>query len=1840
MFSIANNLFVGVQEFFGALMEKLWEVGEGAAMAGPLLPFILLLLALWNPKLVAGSCRGHGKFVRLSVNLVLLWFCADYVSFTCAQRYLVVPVDRYYEEGCSWSLMGKGGLCPNVDLTNVGCLPVRLAGAAFTAYIEEAGDSNVMKHIMWAFGNVRWFLLGTAYMHERLLDLCVLLVASVGMSLVVAPLLLLLTVSVTAIGNGSVPLSRSCRKLWSWVRRVVSVLLVPCVGVTEALKKTRAARRRVLLMPVDDLRLLGFKRAELYEREKVLSVLTSQFRYPQVNMQGFCPNAVYESRFFTARLIREYRPTDYEKSLLTSAIRLIERDTGANLLHHVAQYLAPRKTVGAADHVAFSFAVVNANMLEELLNVLLSEAFLSVRCLPPDDYVYQAHNTRGSLKLASVFRSAGGDPVKGNASKAERECSPEQFVLEGAVGNESRVGAVDLFRERRVTARCAPEPGAGGVTSETDTGRGLPIVAAVPTCPKPVTKVADATRVLKVEGVGGAAIAADSGSVMIGAASEGGVVVPVGSCFGYKVKFPPKTCSYVCATLVGRGEGLHAGVTEEEMQATRQANKLKMARMVEFQASKIDETRGSTGLEGITDLERGLGRRSRDQQMSVGAKAALLRKTHLQLQNLDRAVLAWGKAQRAGRAAITNETFEAYKVLILQWLDWGLDAASEEVVAVAASVGVQRVLGLEAALLPVREVGSAILARPDIAAVQRALETDIVQLRSELVSSMGAIMALLQAKTAENPPARVVSIAESGDMGVVSCIGNAAKELKATKAKRRRALKQAATAATPDGPVTEVGGKPDVALLGVGDASRLEGPVLGRPPLRYQNTACFVSSLSGPMQGYLIKAGAGTVHFVTRRHARFGGVAVLLDTLVSNLDGQLHMYVDNQVAAVRLHNNGGKIYYKEDPDKVAFVVLLPTAIGEKPQPFVWEPAVKTSLSDVWKTEDGMVGLLLRAQCLHAKAGGGYEWVEHAGEANLQAGDRTVSINTSTAAGCCRATYYDWAGKIFAGHRYERMADGRPGADIELCLLPNAKADEVLFHQDSFNQPLQSIGEGLAIRAGDLRPVLSVADTVQRMLGTVTPLAVDYLAVRFSMSEDRVVDEINSSPFLNFDMDGNVVLVDYDEDCVRCAAVYAARLMLIHNYPDDESLLAQLLSMAVPCTVHHGDPTESELLFMSGRLLVNATGLQGPLLDGGRHAKTFVLEDKYPYVLPTVHAVSSLVDAKYSYMKPGLSLCKAEVAKFGNDVKYAPDRAVMSEIWSYVLQQDLVTCVSYVGDFSDDRVGVVVDELMTSGGDACLGGKSPMAGESMPGKTHRDFFERLAAETGLSPRAAGIVYLRNFVVELERFYTNGEKPQDYTDSVRNFHTWRVQGKADRYDWEKKLSKGDARSIQAPSVEMKFLWLYCMGQSDARWQEIDCYRTGYNLDGEVPKKVSNVMRNARCVAATDMKGFDRDMAEELMYPFFKYYVGTLCCGMPEYLTDAFYQSTCHSTLVFSDGTSVVKDHGNPSGFPNTLRLNSVVLRVCDLAVASTITGLHPRQYEDSRYGEYCGDDSRVWLLKEDNTPESQRYADLLDLTVGDHAIEVWAQLFGWEVKNEGLYKARGEVLTNQELLQLPLFISRGCMNYKGQYVTPLVRPDRVVSKLLFQRPNPGVKIMGVAACLAPLVRLHFDGQVYVPAIDALVALYPSEDVMGALEDAYVLGASYCVRRVLEGKKQKGKAPLRGRSRNFARDEDYAKQKELLVAGLYQEAAAHRLDLAFGGVYADDDTDRLHAAADAADRVKWEQDIDIEQDMRVVDRAGRGLGRDDFEEVMDFSVSLKDWCNENASGRWADRTERRRQ
>lgn len=329
--------------------------------------------------------------------------------------------------------------------------------------------------------------------------------------------------------------------------------------------------------------------------------------------------------------------------------------------------------------------------------------------------------------------------------------------------------------------------------------------------------------------------------------------------------------------------------------------------------------------------------------------------------------------------------------------------------------------------------------------------------------------------------------------------------------------------------------------------------------------------------------------------------------------------------------------------------------------------------------------------------------------------------------------------------------------------------------------------------------------------------------------------------------------------------------------------------------------------------------------------------------------------------------------------------------------------------------------------------------------------------------------------------NGEAAQ----CIETMRIWMVQGKRDGYKL-KKLDQG--RSIQAPTFTMKAIWKACFGGNDKGWVCRDTYfRTGRDFDLPVEFHHAAAYAKARSAVGLDETEFDRGIDRDMLSFFFHVYMPLNNPGVPDTLLRALFKCTADGMLVLTDGEGYLKDHGNPSGFPNTLRLNCVIQLLSWLYIIALLLDVEDWEpifdfFADDIYLEICGDDSRCWVM-------TARGADVLGESQGFTALlEAWAQWLPWAVKIEGQVVYQGESFAERMNMAPPL-IARKLVWIDGLLWSPLYNVNRVCRKLVSAEKGRDHEVeealrTSFFTTMAPVVYWHEVGAVCSPTVQTFI------------------------------------------------------------------------------------------------------------------------------------------------------------
>jgi len=313
--------------------------------------------------------------------------------------------------------------------------------------------------------------------------------------------------------------------------------------------------------------------------------------------------------------------------------------------------------------------------------------------------------------------------------------------------------------------------------------------------------------------------------------------------------------------------------------------------------------------------------------------------------------------------------------------------------------------------------------------------------------------------------------------------------------------------------------------------------------------------------------------------------------------------------------------------------------------------------------------------------------------------------------------------------------------------------------------------------------------------------------------------------------------------------------------------------------------------------------------------------------------------------------------------------------------------------------------------------------------------------------------------------------------------------------KKLFARGGRSIQAPPVTYKVLWLQAFATTDDRWvrKAGTPYPIVVNFNKPMTQHMQQVLQSAHASCSTDVTGWDRRLPAPLLKLFVYQYMRAHCCGVPDFMLDYFHEGLVHTKMAFPNGLVVQKSQGNPSGFPNTLRLNCVLQRlVNEVAQKRAFDKLEENgqmkegaKLTDLVYSFYVGDDGL-------NVARNADGLKALDL-----AFEEWKN-FPWEVKLEGRVVYDG---SENCMAQTPPFVSRTPVKIGGRWYLELHKPGKILCKVFSQangvQDTPEMRAereMGIITQLAHTIVMHAYGLRYDRCVHALDAYLRDRDGVG--------------------------------------------------------------------------------------------------------------------------------------------------
>lgn len=497
-------------------------------------------------------------------------------------------------------------------------------------------------------------------------------------------------------------------------------------------------------------------------------------------------------------------------------------------------------------------------------------------------------------------------------------------------------------------------------------------------------------------------------------------------------------------------------------------------------------------------------------------------------------------------------------------------------------------------------------------------------------------------------------------------------------------------------------------------------------------------------------------------------------------------------------------------------------------------------------------------------------------------------------------------------------------------------------------------------------------------------------------------------------------------------------------------------------------------------------------------------------------------AKYFMAKPSTSMLVSEIQKFGEPSRCHIDSEKLKVAFGALLQLDAEAAVPY----SHDLIMQSPDRFIEVAGHMDLSSTSSGAeGDLM---THHDFLCEIGGDggSGMGARIVGEqaydLYRYLSGVRLDRKWN--EEMQDVAEICQ---IWAIQGKKDGYK-EQKLRVG--RSIQAPGFTLKLMWRVLFGDSGQVWGSRDhMFRTGANFDHPLEPDRVELYRRTRSSLGLDETAFDRFMPREFVHAFFVYMQAMNSYSVPSGVLDWFETCTVDSLLLLTTGDMYAKHRGNPSGFPDTLRLNSVV----QLLSWCYLLQFHPKCadfnsadianfFTEHVFLEICGDDSRANCL----TLFAEEVMD------AQHGFVGWLDMFGkllpWEVKIEGQVVFTEEQLASPLCTRVHLFpplVARTLTYIDGLFWQPLWNLDRCMRMFLSRGPNPALPVgrsveedrevaLGTMMSLRNHFYWHIRGTHFSPLIASIIEngwLEPEfyKHMLATVADSYGRGALMCKR-----------------------------------------------------------------------------------------------------------------------------------
>lgn len=389
-----------------------------------------------------------------------------------------------------------------------------------------------------------------------------------------------------------------------------------------------------------------------------------------------------------------------------------------------------------------------------------------------------------------------------------------------------------------------------------------------------------------------------------------------------------------------------------------------------------------------------------------------------------------------------------------------------------------------------------------------------------------------------------------------------------------------------------------------------------------------------------------------------------------------------------------------------------------------------------------------------------------------------------------------------------------------------------------------------------------------------------------------------------------------------------------------------------------------------------------------------IEEQKTWPLRTDKGTMAGLHTDYTIMKPSTAMNVRELLEFGNTPKDDYHSKCKWQHRAMMVQLDAATAAPFETPIYDTFLEVTRE----------LGKLNKSAG--LEGGSHVEYLEAV----GGGDWDSGAAIIARKVCDMYTGLVTGVIDDDTAQALGLCRYWSVFGKTDGYK-QKKMAVG--RTIQAPCFELKVLYTTLFRDSDKRWQgrmakgEATWVFSGHDFDQPVSNARARLYRKAKGAIAKDASKFDRRLPAWVIRSYFSY-LGLLNPGVPEAVLDFLADVTTHSLLRVSDGTVVEKFCGNPSGFMNTIRLNSYAMMLmwlmCLLPEPSSDSKADLVQLLDMYYIEVCGDDSRVWWFH--SKPEVDSFWD------GSP----------WDMKDEGSIDFDMGQCFVERMLAAPFMVSR--------------------------------------------------------------------------------------------------------------------------------------------------------------------------------------------------------------------------